>query len=430
MRPSRLVTLAGILLLMSASCAKVLGIKDAELETVTPDVNDCGYSSTDECSEACIEDSCCSEGSACAKNTECSDLFDCRKACAKGDDTCLNQCNKNHSAGVALYTKFVSCLNACDCAGSSTGGATGAGGASSSGGASSGGTSSGGTTSTLPAAFDAAIQAYSQAHCAMYAACTPGWLSLSYGTTDECTNRMVLNHRWLAQLPGRGWDATSYIACASVIGSINCTDYTNGDYPAACVVNGTLANGAACNVDAQCASMTCSATGTSCGICVAAPLEGGDCIAGSCGPSLTCSDNDTCERPRNLGEDCTGNMPCKGNMDCYQSKCVLPQTVSGAACDTDVNLFCDGSSRYTCYTSTSTCVFVNKYADPGSSCGVNSSTSIATLCARGACNSSTTCVARAADHASCDTSLDKYCEWPAFCSDNVCILSSDVGICR
>ena len=60
-----------------------------------------GYVYADPACGTCGLASCCAESTACVGNAECSALGSCERACAAGDNTCLQRCELDHPDGVA-----------------------------------------------------------------------------------------------------------------------------------------------------------------------------------------------------------------------------------------------------------------------------------------------------------------------------------------
>jgi hypothetical protein len=399
MQGSRSIGALVLSVFVATACAKVLGIKDAELEPTT-----CGYSTSDSCLQSCINSSCCSETTACMNDSECSGLVSCIAGCDSADDTCQSACYDSYLSALGNYVSMTACLSVCDC------GVGGAGG--------------------IAQVLGDALTQFSKADCNRFNACAPGWSMLAYGSVAECVARDLLQYQWVMSLPGVGWKPTNFIACGNAWAAASCADYMNSVPQAACIVAGTFAAGEPCNSSYQCASLFCDSDGISCGECVAAPTEGEDCVTGGCAGGLTCSTNDVCRKPRGLGESCGDDYPCQTQLDCYAGLCKAPIRTTGTACDTDVNLNCDMGLNYVCALTTQKCVPVTQYASDGQDCGVVTSSASATLCSRGTCDDTQTCVSRAADGETCDDSLGPYCEWPAFCSYGICQLESDLATCK
>lgn len=58
---------------------------------------------------------CSSEVTACQNNTDCAALVKCLNACAQNDQTCVNNCATQHSAGTAIYQKIGDCVCSTAC---------------------------------------------------------------------------------------------------------------------------------------------------------------------------------------------------------------------------------------------------------------------------------------------------------------------------
>jgi hypothetical protein len=106
--------------------------------------------------------------------------------------------------------------------------------------------------------------------------------------------------------------------------------------PAAClqVFTGTVADGAACYLGAECASGECTLAKGACpGACAKTLASGADCSgAGVCARGLICGqDSGTCQSPGAAGAACVDSGECVTGLRCSQGHCALPLT-SGAAC--------------------------------------------------------------------------------------------------
>ncbi len=415
-----LIGTMGLMLFVATACAKVLGMKDAQVEPTN-----CGFEVGDSCAQQCISQSCCSQAVACMNNPGCSALAGCVDECTDG--ACESGCLAKYPSGAASYVALADCLLPCECSYTGEGGASGQGGASASGGNSLGGV---GGTSGLGSALVSAIARFAEADCNRFQACAPGWMTLAYGNVAECVARENVYYQWIASLPGVAWKASDFLACGTAWATASCADYMNSAPQADCIVSGTVPNHGTCNTSYQCASLFCDSDGTTCGSCVEAPAAGESCISGGCATGLSCSNNGVCQVPRGLREICSDDLPCQSRFDCNQGRCVAPITTTGTACDTTVNLNCELGQSYVCASTTQTCLPVTQYTSPGQTCGVATGNASVTLCSRGTCGDSGLCVARAADHGTCDDSLGPYCEWPAFCSYGICQLESDVGSCQ
>ncbi len=243
--------------------------------------------------------------------------------------------------------------------------------------------SSSGTSSTAAGPAEAACAAYRKANNARDARCRSG--SVEDPAFDQFCARLVA-------APGSGLSAASFQSCADKLAAIPC-DQTTREV-AECDFNntkGSLADGAACASDFQCASGECRggdvedddlqcgtcaprgavgaacgsglpscATGTTCritsggstGTCQALATEGQTCddLNGpSCGTQLQC-DNATkkCTRYPKAGAPCEGI--CAGSLRCIAKTCQLGAE-AGAACPTGSEC----SSGLSCNTTTRLC---------------------------------------------------------------------------
>lgn len=407
MRLFKLMASFGLALLGSVSCANVLGIKDAELDTSgtggTVGMGDmvgmgdtgegCGFSWMTDCWQECADNNCCDESRACADSATCLAYIDCIKACGN-DPNCVASCDKQYPEAVPLAWSLESCLGGCGCPDA---------------------------TEQSPTALETAINSYAEADCRKMDDCSPGWLVEEFGTVEECSARTVKQHQWLAELPGTAWVESAYVDCAKAIDDASCVDFTNWTIPE-CSLPGTRKNGESCDVGRQCASLVCENPHDTCGRCVEAPSEGDDCIGGVCGQGLVCSDARTCGRPRAVGEGCSGELPCQPKAICYNGVCTQLIRDEGATCDPNAGLFCDTSQKLVCSSSISQCVFTNEYLGDGESCGVDSEKGTMSGCARGVCSNDAQmiCIGFGDSGASCDEAAGRYCEWPAYCSGGTC----------
>jgi len=135
--------------------------------------------------------------------------------------------------------------------------------------------------------------------------------------------------------------------------------------PAACsrMLAGTLAGGAACAIDAECASGTCEpATCPEIGCCVGAcrPVQppgaaGTACAKSSeCAPALVCASDRTCRELASSGQDCASDRECAAGLGCINPLSTMPGTCRalphrGEDCPylrcADEGLRCDEATR-------------------------------------------------------------------------------------
>ncbi len=332
------------------------------------------------------------------------------------------------------------------CSGSSSKVSGGDGGGSSSGSGSSSGGGDGGGTSDMQACTDSA-----HAQCTQRDKCSlNSYLNdETYGGEMTCESRTETECVANLGAMGTGQTPATLEACVAAYPSYGCTDYFDSNPPAACIVMGTLAMGAACGANAQCQSGFC-ATGpyAVCGTCQPLPAAGATCLAqADCGRDLSgvkpsgsnAMTMGTCAAfVASAGACLTGTAPCQNGYACVgddattmtMGTCQALGQMVGAACDGsrktaancegDLGLVCvpaaKGSGVGTCQTIT--------LASAGSPCGDVGSAPITgyASCQQGYCQMATPtattgmCVAYSADNGPCSTDpTTPPCEAPAKC---------------
>jgi hypothetical protein len=291
--------------------------------------------------------------------------------------------------------------------GSTTG--TGAGGAAGTDTGTGAGTGTGGADGAAPGDGAApadpnaapACAALADALCAKLMSCSPFALGALYGDATTCKQRLALGCVVKFGAPGTSATPAMATACAASLPSLACATFATGDFGAACAAQpGTLANGAACGDDAQCASTFCArAADAVCGVCAAATSAGSACVRGSCSAGTVCP----------MG----------------RTTCIAP--VAGQVGDMCTTLEqCDLGHGVGCNTTTSRCIMLTQ-APAGGMCGANSllASSFAVCPASGSCSAilNGTCSAAAADSAACSTATTgPACMPPAKCVGGRCTL--------
>ncbi|HEY6458705.1 MAG TPA: hypothetical protein VIY73_01100, partial [Polyangiaceae bacterium] len=207
-------------------------------------------------------------------------------------------------------------------------------------------------------------------------------------------------------LPGSGMTDDQLEACASAIVAAGCV--TPGTLPDACLVTGSLADGAPCNEPFQCTGGQCfqgaaagpdasTGTGTACGTCGSIPTLGqpcqGSCATGSVcdhtaatptciavtagaagahcdGLSAVCAAGLYCDAASGVcatlptdGQPCTSTGLCTTPAWCYQQTCQPPGT-QGAPCGSDDEC----AAGLGCSLTAETCGAVT-WVDAGQPCG-------------------------------------------------------------
>jgi hypothetical protein len=258
---------------------------------------------------------------------------------------------------------------------------------------------------------------YATNYCNRLAACSTYRLGTLFGDVDGCIARMKPICATVLQAPGTGLDAATYGACATAYSTASCDDLLLAGWkPPACKATGTLAEGAACGHNAQCASGYCKVGYTQvCGTCTPLVASGGSCTRSEdCQEGLGCVSPGMCGAVAPLGAGCR-TIPCDPRLVCINLICERRLTLDAACvpqdfgiCDLDTGLYCD-SATMRCAATT--------LAPNGASCtgGVG-----VVACIAGGCGVGTprVCEPATADGAACNSELP--CRYPAICVSAVC----------
>jgi hypothetical protein len=268
-----------------------------------------------------------------------------------------------------------------------------------------------------PACMDWAIH-----YCNRLAFCAPVSVQIGYGDVGRCIERTKPVCSAALRARNTGASSTSVAACAQAYDSASCDDVVVAKPPEACNVSGSLAPGSACGDDSQCAGPSgyCRiAADRNCGICAKRGPVGAACdSARDCQYGLVCFF--TCMAPVALGAPCDGmTRQCPETLVCFNYKC-SSRGERGDSCDPRADS-CDGDHSLYCQPQEKVCV---PYAivEIGAPCGTG------TICKSGSCLSAT-CIANAADGASCDGRAGLACEAPARCVEGRC-QGPDPSACR
>ncbi len=286
-----------------------------------------------------------------------------------------------------------------------TGGATTGGGSSSTtggettttGGGGGGGTTGGGDAGDASAPTGAtaarACSDLATAFCAKLERCSTFALNATYGDNATCKTRFALGCMPTFTAPGTSATPEKTATCAASVGALACDDVLAGNLGVSCTnTAGTLANGTACNEDAQCSSTYCAhAPSSACGTCSPVTTAGSACVNASCSHGTACP---------------------KG-----ANKCITPvRGAVGAPCT--VQEQCDLANAIGCNTLTSKCIALAV----GTPCGLSGNT-FNVCAASGACSGAFngSCSAAAADGAKCsDADTGPHCLAPARCVGGTC----------
>jgi hypothetical protein len=267
---------------------------------------------------------------------------------------------------------------------------------------------------------------FAQAVCQQLSTCTPFAMKEAFGDVQTCAQRSAIPCPLALGASGTKMTPSDLEQCVHALEAQTCDQALDNPQPAACAIPGTLATGAACGSDWQCASSFCElVAGTLCGTCSTratsgqhAPDGGAVCVVDEdCAANLACAAG-TCVTPGAVGATCSGTQPCLRTLTCIGGKCATPLAV-GAACTAATD--CNGSLGLYCDTaSTKKCVQAGT-ATSGQPCGAVSSTLVAcvggALCANIGMQGQGTCHQPAGDGAPCGTLAGIGCTLPAQCID-------------
>jgi len=296
-----------------------------------------------------------------------------------------------------------------------------------------------------------ACQSLAQAQCAKRMSCsnaidaTGASVVRSFGTLAACETREELACMNGLAAPKSGNTVATVEECVAAFPAYACTDFFNGNPPAACAPTGPGPNGTSCAFNAQCTSGYCSGTKYAiCGTCAMPPAPGDSCATSACGHDQVCVGASTeCEPEGAIGAACDDADPCGDGSSCVGNDtatstpgiCMtsieqMSSPCGGntmAACDGTEGLFCGGTAG------AKTCMSIT-YVGDGMPCGDLTSTSHAE-CIAGGCYTKTgpagsgdmgTCKADVTDGSPCDTALGPSCQTPARC---VVAGSTTAGTC-
>ena len=216
------------------------------------------------------------------------------------------------------------------------------------------------------------------------------------------------------------YDGTKVQGCIDSIKNASCDDLqTRAREECEAAVNGTVAEGGDCMLDAECdgADLFCKVQSSCPGKCTKLLSVGDECKdSDDCGDGLDCSDaTDRCVKPAAPGESCGG----------------------GIAPDCELGLACQGDDEEMGVTGACTDpanVFSEKRGDP---CDFDSSTlcEIGSFCAItgiGMMGLETECVAEAPSGGTCNLAIPSMCPADELCSVTVELLMTGVteGTCE
>jgi hypothetical protein len=275
----------------------------------------------------------------------------------------------------------------------------------------------------------------SAAVCAKIDSCAPAAVSALYGDTATCATRTEATCNAALALKNNGDQAGNVEDCSKAYESLSCEGALGNSPPKECAHKpGPLADGTTCGAAGQCKSGVCQFDSSGCGKCIEPIAAGANCNATSdCQSGLVCAISATtqtsvtsvCIAPAASGGTCSTAapvVPCQAGLVCDKGKCDAP-LAAGSACDPAVQpTLCDQANGYFCTPRGTRCILAIA-ANAGEACGYNAQTGDYSYCAgSGFCGNVSqqtgmgTCVAPAADGASCDLAKGPLCIPPAGCS--------------
>jgi hypothetical protein len=285
------------------------------------------------------------------------------------------------------------------------------------------GTDAGGNGPT----FEETAGELAKAYCDRGQACAPAALRVADGDVATCQTRFVAAIVPTLGASGAVVTPAQLRACAQALPGVSCADFlARKSAPECKLPAGTLADGAPCAADMQCAGTRCRiAVNHACGTCGSHAGAGGPCaVDDDCDPGLGCV-NAVCTSFGSENDACDATHPCRPGLGCVSGKCGAPSAI-GAACASSAE--CDGTHGVFCGAVSKQCDAVT-FDSPNQACGIVQQH--LALCAGpgGYCaglSSSKiqgTCLAPAADGAACDAVNGPLCNAGAVC---VCS-GSDAG---
>ncbi len=284
-----------------------------------------------------------------------------------------------------------------------------------------------------PVSDDQASVDVSKAFCQKYSSCAAALVQSQYGDEASCEARFKLSILPSLAATGTGATAAQYESCAGDLASATCEDILDRNLPKTCqTVAGTLADGSACGVDAQCKNKLCRIPdGQTCGVCSSVAAAGGACTAdGQCDVGLKCSGG-SCVAFGAAGASCDGTHPCKVTLYCNDSGTCATPGKAGATCTKVGVVGCDLLAGLWCSTS-KVCTQLDSAA-AGKQCGlIDSNFAFCTggsTCRTATGQPSGTCEAPAADGATCDAINGPSCLAPATCANGLCKID-DPAACK
>lgn len=265
------------------------------------------------------------------------------------------------------------------------------------------------------------------AQCEFLQRCEPSLFVSDFADLPTCRARFGIVADVYGVAPGNGFDATQVDACVAKLPTAECWSNVRTSssllitHIAECRLRGGLALETGCSFDEQCSSNFCDRYSSpakpvkqGCSVCKERQKKGAACADGvlpSCDVGLFCNGtpSGTCQAQGQLGDACSRDGECTGQLTCNQGKCAA-FVATGTTCD--ATHVCDYHKDYcaagTCQPADVTPVALN------GACGTVAHP--LPLCAAGRCITST-CQSYAADNAACDPKASGVnCQFPMTCN--------------
>ncbi|AKU93606.1 hypothetical protein AKJ09_00270 [Labilithrix luteola] len=268
---------------------------------------------------------------------------------------------------------------------------------------------------------DAACKAYAKARCAKLKSCSDFLFEYAWGNEETCEERQSLGCTDRFTEPGVAMKPADLDTCAKAFASVSCDDLSTRTLPASCTLEGTLAKGATCAHDEQCATGLCKkASFGACGSCDEPSKEGTACSADAvCAVGLVCAG--TCTKPAAKGAYCSPRDPCAQGLVCDpdKSRCVQGDPAGTRCADSPSSPdLCDHVNGVVCNPLLMQCEAA-KVVAIGNRCNPYSD-----VCAAGAtCDAYGECVPPLAEGDDCRvTGGGPSCFYPAVCELGKCVV--------
>jgi len=246
----------------------------------------------------------------------------------------------------------------------------------------------------------------------------------SLGGPTVCPVRMkIWCEAQLAAPPDSNWSPSAFRTCITSWSALTCDEWRDFDLEIlkgpSCFVSGKRGEGAGCWSFAQCGSGECVGDAV-CGTCrPRVPADGGCQVDSDCQRGLVCGQK-RCVVPMNLGGACSDARPCRRSLLCRNGACG-PKAPEGGACTAHT----DCAGGLLCNFTKGAC---GRATVSSSRCSSREANGSVLFCAGGTtCEQSTSmCVANAADNQACTPDGTPDCLWPAVCAGGTCRLAKPV----